>query len=325
MSTLAPIPTKPSRAPGPNEPCWCGSGTKYKKCHRDADGAVKVPRRVKPGIVSPRRDVPAHIVRPDYVASGKPGPGLPGDPATRVTRMRKVCRGAAEVLEEVGRAVRPGVTTDELDALCHAAYLARGGYPSTLGYHGFPKSMCTSVNEVIVHGIPDSRPLEHGDIVNLDITLFLDGMHGDCSATFAVGEIDENAKRLMRVTRECLMLGIQAVKPGLPLNVIGRAIELHATEHGYGVVRQYCGHGIGEVFHTPFQVPHYFDPSATEIFEEGMFFTIEPMLTEGTWRHLDWDDGWTVVTADGKRSAQYEHTVLVTATGAEILTTPAGA
>ncbi len=320
MSTLSPLPTKPARAPGPNEPCWCGSGTKYKKCHRDADSAARVPRRVKPGLVSPRREVPPEIVRPDYVATGEPGPGLGGDPATRVTRMRRACRAAAEVLQEAGRAVRPGITTDAIDALCHAGYIARGGYPSTLGYHHFPKSMCTSVNEVIVHGIPDSRQLERGDIVNLDVTIFLDGMHGDCSATFAVGEVDEAAQRLMKVTHDCLMLGIEAVRPGLPFNVIGRAIETYAGEHGFGVVRQYCGHGIGEIFHTELQVPHYYDPTANQLIEEGMFFTIEPMLTEGTWRHVDWDDGWTVVTADGKRSAQYEHTILVTSTGAEILT-----
>ncbi|MGQ0507827.1 MAG: type I methionyl aminopeptidase [Myxococcaceae bacterium] len=323
MNTLLSPATaqRPARLPGPNEPCWCGSGTKYKKCHRDTDSVATKPRtKVKPGVVGPRREVPAAIERPDYVVTGNPGPGKLGDPATRLERMRKSCRAVAEVLEELGKAVQPGVTTDALDGLCHEAYIKRGGYPSTLGYRGFPKSMCTSVNEIIVHGIPDSRPLERGDIVNLDVTIYLNGMHGDCSATFGVGEIDDAAKRLMRVTQECLMLGIEAVKPGQPIHVIGRAIQTYAEKQGYGVVRQYCGHGIGEIFHTDLQIPHYFDPSSDQILEEGMFFTVEPMLTEGTWRHVDWDDGWTVVTADGKRSAQYEHTVLVKADGAEILT-----
>jgi methionyl aminopeptidase len=317
--------SRPAKLPGPNEPCWCGSGAKYKKCHKDADSKARAPapqaRRVRPGQVGPRREVPPHIVRPDYVAThGVPGPGLPSDPATRVARMRRACRAAAEVLRQTGAAVAPGVTTDALDGLCHAAYLERGGFPSTLGYRGFPKSLCTSVNEVIVHGIPDSRPLELGDIVNCDVTIYLDGMHGDCSATFAVGEIDEESKRLMRVTEECLKLGIEVVRPGRKVYEIGKAIEAHADKHGYGVVRQFCGHGIGEVFHTELQIPHYFDPESDTVIEEGMFFTIEPMLTQGTWRALEWDDGWTAVTADGRRSAQYEHTLLVTRDGAEILT-----
>ena len=319
-TTLAP----PSKLPGPNEPCWCGSGNKYKKCHRGDDSQARAPvpasRRVKPGAVSPRRAVPAHIPRPDYAETGRPGPGVKGDPATRLARMRKACRAAAEVLQVSGAAVRPGITTDEIDALVHEEYIRRGGYPSTLNYHGFPKSLCTSVNEVILHGIPDSRPLEDGDIVNLDITIYLDGMHGDCSATFPVGKIDAASEQLLRVTRECMMLGIEAVKPGLPINVIGRAIEDHARRHGYGVVQSYCGHGIGEIFHLEPQVTHTFDYHATDIIQEGMFFTIEPMLTMGSTRHQDWDDGWTVVTADGKRSAQFEHTIYVTRDGAEILT-----
>jgi methionyl aminopeptidase len=319
---------RPAKVPGPNEPCWCGSALKYKKCHRDADAnaraALPPPRRVRPGVVGPRRDVPAHIPRPDYVSmpDGIPGDGVLGDSATREARMRRACRAAAEVLAQTGRAVAAGVTTDALDAICHAAYLERGGYPSTLGYRRFPKSLCTSVNEVIVHGIPDSRPLEGGDIVNLDVTIYLEGMHGDCSATFGVGPIDSESERLIRVTQECLQLGIEAVKPGRRIFDIGRAIEAHADRHGYGVVRQFCGHGIGEVFHTDLQVPHYFDADADTVIEEGMFFTIEPMLTQGTWRSLDWDDGWTAVTADGKRSAQFEHTLRVTAEGAEILTRP---
>jgi methionyl aminopeptidase len=322
----------PAKAPGPNEPCWCGSGSKYKKCHRDRDAAERSAQKaevartrgnpVRPGKVAPRRPVPAHIVRPDYVESGHPGPGVLGDPATAVERLRKACRAAAQVLQETGAAVAPGVTTDALDGICHAAYLARGGYPSTLGYHGYPKSLCTSVNEIICHGIPDSRALENGDIVNLDVTIYLDGMHGDCSATFLVGEVDPTSRKLVEVTRGCLELGIAAVKPGRPISDIGRAIEAHADKFGFGVVRAYCGHGIGPVFHQDPQVPHYFDPEADTVMEEGMVFTVEPMITLGTWRHVDWNDGWTVATADGLRTAQFEHTLRVTRDGAEILTLP---
>ncbi|MFN7131801.1 MAG: type I methionyl aminopeptidase, partial [Myxococcales bacterium] len=251
---------RPIKLPKPNDPCWCGTGRKYKKCHLGDDEAVKAPvselKRVRKGKVSPMRPVPAHIPRPDYVGNGRPGAGMAGDPATRLQRMRNACRAAADILAEVGRAVQPGVTTDALDALCHEAYIARGGYPSPLGYRGFPKSLCTSVNEVVVHGIPDDRPLERGDIVNLDVTIYLDGMHGDTNATFVVGETDPESERLIRVTRESLMKGIEAVKVGQPINVIGRAIEQHASRHGLGVVRDFCGHGIGEVFHTPLQISH---------------------------------------------------------------------
>ena len=321
----------PATLPGPNEPCWCGSGSKYKKCHRSADeaelrrrGTEARSRRVRPGVVSPRRPVPPNIPRPEYAETGRPwqrqmSPLMSGD---RLERMRRACRAAARVLQLTGAAVRPGVTTDELDAITHEAYIREGGFPSTLNYRGFPKSLCTSVNEVVCHGIPDSRRLESGDIVNLDVTIYLDRMHGDCSATFLVGDVDEEGRRLVRVTQDCLALGIAAIKPGKPLRVIGQAIEPHAAAHGYGVVRAYAGHGIGEMFHTPLQIPHYDEPDATEILQPGMVFTVEPMITEGSWQIRHWNDGWTVVTADGKRSAQFEHTVLVTENGAEILTVP---
>jgi methionyl aminopeptidase len=314
--------------PGANDPCWCGSGLKYKKCHRDADasggragGPAVRPGSVRPGVVSPRRAVPPEIPRPNYAVTGRPRPSpRVADPDLRLAKIRRACRAAADVLAEGARALRPGITTDAIDAIVHAAYIARGGYPSTLNYHGYPKSLCTSVNEVILHGIPDSRPLEDGDIVNLDVTIYLDGMHGDCSGTYAVGEVDEASRRLMRVTRECLLLGISAVKPGRPISEIGRAIERHATAHGYGVVRAFCGHGIGEDFHMEPQVLHYHEPRARQAMEEGMVFTIEPMLTMGPPDHLLWPDGWTAVTADGQRAAQFEHTILVARDGAEILT-----
>ncbi|MCP3062891.1 type I methionyl aminopeptidase [Myxococcus sp. K38C18041901] len=329
MTTAIPR-TPPAVLPGPNDTCWCGSGTKYKKCHRGAD-AVEARKKgpdvarkgIRPGIISPRRDVPLHIPRPDYAVSGRPQ-RRPSDSEIRspdvIARMRRACKAAAEVLQEVASHVRPGITTDELDAITHEAYIRRGGYPSTLNYHGFPKSLCTSVNEVICHGIPDNRALEDGDIVNLDITIYLDGVHGDCSATHFVGKVDPESERLVRVTRECMDVGIAAVKPGRPISDIGRAIEDHATKNGVSVVRAYCGHGIGETFHTSLQIPHYYEPEADTLMEPGMIFTVEPMINLGGWGHRTWDDGWTAVTADGSRSAQFEHTLLVTEQGPDILT-----
>jgi len=325
--------------PKSNDPCWCGSGRKYKRCHKSQDAGQLTPdgvaagaaqilaraadaRRVRPGIQSPARPVPPHIARPDYATTGVPGRGsrqLVKTPE-EIDRLRRACRAAAEVLEESGRAVAPGVTTDAIDAICHQAYITRGGYPSTLNYHGYPKSLCTSVNEVICHGIPDSRALEDGDIVNLDVTIFLDGMHGDTNATFLVGDVDDESRRLVQVTRECLERGIAAVGPDVPLNEIGRAIQTHAEGNGFGVVRAFVGHGIGDTFHMAPQVPHYFDPNATTRVQPGWVFTIEPMITIGSWRHRLWEDEWTAVTSDYSRTAQFEHTILVTDDGAEVLT-----
>jgi methionyl aminopeptidase len=261
-------------------------------------------------------------VAPDYIPSGIPQ----SRPATliktpeQIARLRRAGQAAAEILQATGAAVRPGITTDELDRICHEACIARGGYPSPLGYHDYPKSLCTSVNEVICHGIPDDRALEEGDIVNLDVTIFLDGMHGDTNATFLVGEVDEASRRLVRVTHECLLRGIEAVRPGRPISDVGRAIEAHARKHSFGVVKAFVGHGVGEQFHTEPSVPHYFERAARTIMEPGMTFTIEPMITMGTWRHELWDDGWTAVTADGSRTAQFEHTVAVTDDGVDVLT-----
>jgi methionyl aminopeptidase len=299
-----------------NDPCWCGSGRKFKRCHKASTD------HIRPGRVGPRRPVPPDIPRPPYADTGVPvrTPGPHVRTPDVIERMRVAGRAAAEILQTVGAAVAPGVTTDELDALCHEECIRRGGYPSPLNYGGFPKSLCTSVNEVICHGIPDDRRLIDGDIVNLDVTIFLDGVHGDTNATFPVGRIDDASAALIDVTRECLERGIAAVEPGRQTREIGRAIQAHAEGHGYGVVRAFVGHGIAETFHTDLQIPHYDDPRATVVIEPGMTFTIEPMITMGAWQHEIWDDDWTAVTVDRKRTAQFEHTLLVTDDGAEILT-----
>ena len=274
------------------------------------------------------RYVPDTIGKPPYAETGVP----PRNDESRVKspeiieRMRVAGLAAAEILRRAGEMVRPGITTDEIDIFVHDLTIEMGGYPSPLNYHGYPKSVCTSVNEVICHGIPDNRVLQDGDIVNLDVTIYLNGVHGDTNATFAVGNISDADKNLMKVTEECMWYGIEAVKPGVAINEIGRAIEVHAKKHKYGVVRAFIGHGIGENFHTDIQVLHYYDPRNTMVLREGMTFTIEPMITaSGESRHKMWDDDWTAVTADGSRTAQYEHTLVVTADGYEILTGGNGA
>jgi methionyl aminopeptidase len=278
-----------------------------------------------PGTLSPRRPVPSQIARPEYV--GRPGParwtGSDVLDADMIERVRVAARLAAQALELVGSHVAPGVTTDELDAIGHDFLVEHGAYPSTLGYRGFPKSLCTSVNEVICHGIPDSTVIEDGDIVNIDVTAYLDGVHGDNNATFLAGDVDEESRLLVERTQESLARAIKAVVPGREINVVGRVIEKYAARFGYGVVRDYTGHGVGPAFHTGLVVPHYdAAPAYDTIIEPGMVFTIEPMLNLGTPDWVMWDDDWTVLTADGRRSAQFEHTLLVTDTGAEILTLP---
>ncbi len=320
---------------GPNDLCWCASGKKYKKCHQGRDLLQKLQgfepepvtpvgfKPVRPATVLPRLPVPAHIVAPDYATSGKPegsrSRNLIKGP-DQIARMRLACAAARRVLDRLCAEAAVGMTTDEIDRRCHALCIAEGGYPSTLNYHGFPKSLCTSVNEVICHGIPDTRPLQDGDIVNIDVTIFIHGMHGDCSATVAIGQVDDASRRLMEVTHDCMMLGIKQVRPGGRIRDIGKAIESHATGLGYGVVRAFVGHGLGELFHMDPQVPHYYDPAADFAMLPGHTFTVEPMINQGTWKHQSWNDNWTAVTADLKRSAQYEHTVLVTERGVEILT-----
>ncbi|GAA1735155.1 type I methionyl aminopeptidase [Aeromicrobium alkaliterrae] len=277
-----------------------------------------------PGTISPTRSVPSGIERPEYVGQVAPLPynGPAVRDAATIEAMRVSSRIAAQALDAVEAAIAPGVTTDELDRVGHEFLLDHGAYPSTLGYRGYPKSLCSSVNEVICHGIPDDRPLEDGDIVNIDITAYRGGVHGDTNKTYLVGDVDETSRLLVERTHEATLRAIKAVRPGRQLNVIGRVIESYAARFGYGVVRDFTGHGVGPAFHDGMIVPHYDDPSATTVIEAGMTFTIEPMLTLGTIEWDQWDDDWTAVTRDGARTAQFEHTLLVTDSGAEILTLP---
>jgi len=278
---------------------------------------------LNPGRLSPPRQVPAHIVRPEYV--GKRAPTLGEDDVKddeTIAAMRIAGQLAAQALEEVGRHVEPGVTTDFLDRVGHEFICDHGAYPSPLGYRGYPKSLCTSLNEVICHGIPDDTVVNDGDIVNIDITAYIDGVHGDTNATFLAGDVDEESRLLVERTREAMNRGIRAVAPGRPLNTVGLVIEKYAGRFGYGVVRDFTGHGIGKTFHSGLVVPHYDDPRNTVVMEPGMTFTIEPMLTLGSISYEVWKDGWTAVTKDRKRTAQFEHTILVTEDGHEILTLP---
>ncbi len=274
--------------------------------------------------ISPRREVPESIPRPEYVDKPRPSPHTGDDVQTPETieRMRIAGRIAAHALQAIGAAIAPGVTTDDLDRVGHEFLIDHGAYPSTLGYKNFPKSLCTSVNECICHGIPDSRRLEDGDICNIDITAYIGGVHGDTNATFLVGDVDAESRLLVERTEEALRRAITAVKPGRQVNVIGRVIESYAKRFGYGVVKDFTGHGVNTTFHSGLVIPHYDDPRFDTVMEKGMTFTIEPMLTLGTIDWDMWDDGWTVVTKDRKRSAQFEHTLAVTDTGAEVLTFP---
>ena len=291
---------------------------------RGSDASASLPP-VTAGLLSPPRRVPIEIQRPPYALTGDPGPSVSGfvRSADEISAMRRTGAAAAEILLAAGEIVGPGVTTDEIDRVVHDLTVEAGGYPSPLNYRGYPKSVCTSVNEVICHGIPDSRPLVDGDIVNIDVTIYRDGVHGDTSATFLVGEVDPPSVKLVEVTLESLELAIDAVTPGGPVSDIGRVIEQHANKHSLGVVREFIGHGVGTEFHTRLQIPHYHDRRLTTPLEIGTSFTIEPMLTLGDPDAVVWDDGWTAVTADGTRTAQFEHTLIMTEHGAERLTVTA--
>ncbi|RZC73357.1 hypothetical protein C5167_048840 [Papaver somniferum] len=283
---------------------------------------------LRPYPISSMRTVPAHIDKPDWAEDGTPKIEPYSDlqntveikTPEQIKRMRETCRLGREILDAAARVIRPGITTDEIDRVVHEATIAGGGYPSPLNYHFFPKSCCTSVNEVICHGIPDARKLEDGDIVNVDVSVYYKGCHGDLNETFFVGNVDEASQQLVRCTYECLEKAIAIVKPGVRFREVGEVINRHATMSGLSVVKSYCGHGIGDLFHCAPNIPHYARNKAVGVMKAGQTFTIEPMINAGVWRDRLWPDGWTAVTADGKRSAQFEHTLLVTESGVEVLT-----
>lgn len=282
-------------------------------------------RLLTPGTPTPIRTVPNHIERPEYVWKDNVQEAM-GEPFVQtpevIEKMREASKIAANALAEAGKAVTPGVTTDEIDRVAHEYMCDHGAYPSTLGYRDFPKSCCVSLNEIVCHGIPDSTVIEDGDIVNIDVTAYKNGVHGDTNATFLAGNVSEEHRLLVERTKEAMMRGIRAAKPGREINVIGRVIEVYAKRFGYNVVRDFTGHGIGTTFHNGLVVMHYDAPEYTDILEPGMTLTVEPMINLGALPYDIWDDGWTVANRDGKFTAQFEHTIVITEDGNEILTLP---
>jgi len=275
-----------------------------------------------PGSLSPLRQVPSSIVRPEYIGRPGPAPHQGGDKydAETITRIRRASRIAAEALSRDLESAKPGMTTDDLDQIGHEFLVSQGAYPSTLGYRGYPKSLCSSLNEVICHGIPDDTVIEEGDLINIDISAYLDGVHGDTNGTVIVGQTETGVHELVERTHEAMMRGIRAARPERKVNIIGRAIETYARRFGYGVVRDFTGHGVGTSFHSGLIIPHYDEPAYKDVIEPGMIFTVEPMITLGTHEWDMWDDGWTVTTKDKSITAQFEHTILITEDGPEILT-----
>ncbi|KAI9593205.1 peptidase M24, structural domain-containing protein [Syncephalis fuscata] len=320
-----------------SQDCFKKNWAQHKAVHTESTGPVTqfnpwptynytgTARPVYP--IGERRHVPEHIPRPDYAEDGLPKSEMNIRGSTKIEIlspeeieiMRHVCRMAREVLDEGARAIKVGVTTDEIDRIVHEATISRDAYPSPLNYYNFPKSCCTSINEVICHGIPDGRPLQDGDILNIDVSIYYNGFHADLNETYLVGDVDEKGKKLVQNARECLEKAIAIVKPGTLYRDLGSVIEKHAKSAGNSVVRTYCGHGVHRLFHCSPNVPHYAKNKAIGVMQPGHVFTIEPMINEGTWHDTQWPDNWTAVTADGKRSAQFEHTMVVTETGVEIL------
>ncbi|CDK27769.1 unnamed protein product [Kuraishia capsulata CBS 1993] len=322
-----------------DQSCFRRNWAQHKNIHKkpDADSYDPFPKfsyagNVKPAYpLTPRREVPAHIPRPDYAQNGKPVTEIKNDRTGKIKvldekeikALRVVCALAREVIDIAAAAVKPGVTTDEIDEIVHNETIKRNAYPSPLNYWNYPKSVCTSVNEVICHGIPDKRPLQDGDIVNLDVTLYKNGFHADLNETYYVGEkatANKDLVNLVETTRESLELAISSVKPGLAIRQLGEIIEAHAKKNNVSVVRSYCGHGINTLFHCQPDIPHYAKNKAVGVCKPGIVFTIEPMLNMGTYRDNLWPDNWTSTTADGLPSAQFEHTLLVTEDGVEVLT-----
>lgn len=284
---------------------------------------------LRPGKITPKRPVPSHIKRPDYAdkADGR-SPSEEADRGSKVKKwagaeldaIKRACKICREVLDIACAAAKPGVTTDEIDRIVHEATIARNAYPSPLGYYNFPKSVCTSINEIICHGIPDSRELQEGDIVNLDVSCYIDGVHGDVNEMVFIGKPDADSVRLVHCTFECLMAAIATVAPDNLYKHCGDAIEARAARSNCSVVRTYSGHGVGAMFHTSPTIAHYANNKSPGVMQVGHVFTIEPMINLGTWQDVTWPDNWTSSTKDGKRSAQFEHTMVVVPGGVEILT-----
>jgi methionyl aminopeptidase len=276
-----------------------------------------------PGKQSPVRTVPKNIERPEYAWKDSVQENV-GEPWVQtpevIEAMRESSKIAADALSAAGAAVAPGVTTDELDRIAHEYMCDHGAYPSTLGYRHFPKSVCTSLNEIVCHGIPDSTVLEDGDIVNIDITAYKNGVHGDTSAMFTAGDVTEEHQQLVDRTYDAMWRGIKAVKPGREVNVIGRVIGAYAKRFGYNVVTDFTGHGVGPTFHNGLIVVHHDEPAYNTVLEPGMTLTIEPMFNLGSLDYTIWDDDWTVQNTDHKWTAQWEHTMVVTDDGVEVLT-----
>lgn len=292
------ILTAPASLPGRNDPCWCGSGKKYKRCHAGHDAVPVAPR--------------TRGVEPTGIRIKTP---------EQIEGIRRACQLTREILDQLPSIIAPGVTTDAIDKWIHTYTRDHGAVPATLGYRGYTRSCCTSINEVVCHGIPSAdRILRDGDILNVDVTSLLDGYYGDACRMYPVGTISPQAEQLVRVTRECLERAIGAVRAGAHLGDIGAAIQSHAESHGYSVVRDFVGHGVGVAFHEEPQVPHFGKRGTGIELRENMIFTIEPMINEGTWKTRVLEDGWTAVTTDGKLSAQWEHTVRVLGDGAEVMT-----
>ena len=290
-----------------NDPCWCGSGKKFKKCHLGKEQILSPTKHKKPKLSE----------KLIYIKTEE-----------QIEGIRKSSQLTKKLLDMVEDRISEGVTTNEIDQWVHSETLANGAIPAPLNYgHGtgrrrmpFPKSICTSTNNVICHGIPNNQVLNNGDIINVDITSILDGYYGDASRMFIIGEVTEEIKKLVEVTRECLKLGIEQVFPSKRLGDIGHVIQNHAEKNGFSVVRDFAGHGVGIEFHEAPQVLHYGQSGKGEMLRENMIFTIEPMINMGSYECKVLGDGWTAVTADGSLSAQWEHTLLVTNSGAEILT-----
>lgn len=282
-----------------NDKCWCGSGKKYKQCHERTDEKILMPLKRAGYPIPPRR----------LILNNE-----------QIEGIRKSAEITVGILDRLGDIVSEGIETREIDDFVSKYTAEHGAVAAPLNYKGFPKSCCTSINNVICHGIPDSTKLRDGDIINIDITTILDGYYSDSSRMYMIGNVSEEAQKLVEVTKECMYAGIDAIKPYEPVGVIGCTIQDIADKHGYGVVRDLCGHGVGLKFHDDPYVEHYRQRGRTMIMMPGMVFTVEPMINQGTWRGRTLDDGWTFVTEDNMLSAQWEHTVVVTETGCEILT-----